>query len=72
MGINRIILAAILSVAGLVSCKGAQDDADIVVRPDNSVAKVSPLFWGTNFLFWIEDDAALADGSIEKSLKELP
>ena len=72
MGINRIILAAILSVAGLVSCKGAQDDADIVVRPDKSVAKVSPLFWGTNFLFWIEDDAALADGSIVKSLKELP
>jgi hypothetical protein len=39
---------------------------------DKKEREINPLFWGTNFLFWIEDDAALADGKIERSLKELP
>jgi len=34
--------------------------------------RVSPLFWGTNFLFWLENDQALQDGKIEQSLKNLP
>lgn len=37
-----------------------------------NVRSINPLFWGANFLFWIEDDAALADEKIENSLKEMP
>jgi len=33
---------------------------------------ISPLFWGTNFLFWIDDKASLQDGLIETSLKNMP
>lgn len=36
------------------------------------IGTVNPLFWGANFLFWIEDDEALLDGKIEESLKKLP
>src|SRR5699024_4504414 len=30
---------------------------------------IQSTFWGTNFLSWIEDDAALADGGIVDQLK---
>jgi hypothetical protein len=42
------------------------------VNIKNSIGVVNPLFWGTNFLFWIEDDAALVDNKIENSLKNMP
>ena len=44
----------------------------INVYPREKLAEVSPLFWGTNFLFWVEDDEALSDGTIENALRELP
>jgi hypothetical protein len=44
----------------------------ILVKPQNEIATVSPLFWGANFLNWIEDDAALADGKLLTALKKLP
>jgi hypothetical protein len=42
------------------------------VNLQESTGKVNPLLWGTNFLFWLEDDQALEDGTIEQSLKNLP
>lgn len=36
------------------------------------IDSINPLFWGTNFLFWIQDHAALQDGTIETSLKNMP
>jgi len=39
---------------------------------NKSIGKVNPLFWGTNFLFWIEDDEALVDKKIENSLINMP
>ena len=67
---RRLLLTALSLLMACASA--AAGGKDIVIRPDRKVAEVSPLFWGTNFLFWIEDDAALADGSLEKSLRELP
>lgn len=43
----------------------------ISVFPTDSVRPINPLFWGANFLFWVEDDASLADGVIEKQLQEM-
>jgi hypothetical protein len=37
-----------------------------------NTGKINPLFWGTNFLFWVEDDASLLDKRIETSLKNMP
>jgi len=42
------------------------------VNINQTAGKINPLFWGTNFLFWIENDAALLDNKIENSLKNLP
>lgn len=53
------------TLAGQGTCR-------IKVDTGKAKAGISDLFWGTNFLYWIEDDEALADGRIEKSLKELP
>lgn len=39
---------------------------------NQTTGKINPLFWGTNFLFWVEDDAALQDKIIETSLKNMP
>jgi hypothetical protein len=47
-------------------------DRSFNVDLNKRTGTVNPLFWGTNFLFWIEDDASLADGRIETSLKNLP
>jgi len=47
-------------------------DRKFSVNMNKTVHKVNPLFWGTNFLFWIEDDAALTDQKIENSLKNMP
>jgi len=44
----------------------------VSIYPKERIAEVSPLFWGTNFLFWADDDAALSDGVIEKALADLP
>ena len=40
--------------------------------PDQRGAKVDPRYWGTNFLFWIEDDTAIADGQIASALERIP
>lgn len=47
-------------------------DITFSANMQEKVGEVNPLFWGTNFLFWIEDDASLADGRIETSLKNMP
>ncbi len=63
-----IILVSLLAnlVPGKISAK------EVLIQANEKIATVSPLFWGTNFLYWIEDDEALADGKIEKALKEMP
>jgi hypothetical protein len=42
----------------------------VVVESDKILAPVSKDFWGSNFLYWIEDDASLADGKLAQLLKE--
>ena len=54
------------------SMSSAEECPEIVIAPDEPIAGVSDLFWGTNFLFWIEDDASLSDGKIEAAMKDLP
>ena len=66
-------LAYTLFALAAASCASIQPrEGCINIYPREKLAEVSPLFWGTNFLFWVEDDEALADGSIEQSLRELP
>jgi len=45
--------------------------ARIQVRPAEQQIAVSPLFFGVNALFWIENDAARADGKIAGLLKDM-
>ena len=52
-------------LAELRSCR-------ITVDTERVIGSVNPLFFGVNALFWIEDDAARADGKIGKYLKEMP
>lgn len=41
----------------------------IVIETQQVLAPVNKDFWGTNFLYWIEDDASLADGKLAHLLK---
>lgn len=43
----------------------------VTVDEDKILSEVSDRFWGTNFLFWIEDDESLSDGKILNGLKGL-
>lgn len=63
------VLIASFAVSGMLS---AQDRYNVKVFPEKEVAAIDGRFWGTNFLYWIEDDEALADGRIGKALRELP
>ena len=42
----------------------------IVIETQQVLAPVNKDFWGTNFLYWIEDDASLADGKLARLLRE--
>lgn len=44
----------------------------ITVNPQKEIAEINTLFWGTNFLYWIEDATTLKDGKILQQLKEMP
>ena len=57
---------------GHVDSNANEIDKTFSVNMHVKVGEVNPLLWGANFLFWIEDDAALADGKIETSMKNLP
>jgi len=37
-----------------------------------TLGKVNPLFFGANFLYWLENKKELADGKIEARVKDLP
>ncbi|MEX2336768.1 MAG: hypothetical protein WD555_05815 [Fulvivirga sp.] len=51
----------------------AQESASdtIIVYTDEEIHPVRDNFWGTNLLFWMDDDASLAKNEIEGGLKEI-
>lgn len=68
---NRGIVFNMLLLLSILILPAQSDAGKITVYSQEKTAKISPLFWGTNFLFWIEDDKALADGQIVKMLKDM-
>jgi len=42
------------------------------VNRTSPIGQMNPLFFGVNTLFWVEDDAALADGEIAGHLRKMP
>jgi hypothetical protein len=74
-GLKKIGMIAFLVFLGLTISQDAPAeivDRNFSVEINNATGIVNPLFWGTNFLYWIEDDAALVDNKIENSLKNMP
>ncbi|MGV3642403.1 MAG: hypothetical protein ACO1NZ_17905, partial [Adhaeribacter sp.] len=45
--------------------------ATITVSANQVLHPIHRDFWGTNFLYWVDDDAALADGKIVDKLKQV-
>ena len=45
--------------------------ASVTIHTNTKLYKIHPDFWGTNLLFWVDDDASLADGQIVKGLKDV-
>lgn len=43
-------------------------ETEIILHTDKALHRVNPSFWGTNFLYWIDDDASLANGKIVSHL----
>lgn len=71
-GEKRFVLF-LIGVAAALFGVGKGGAAEIVVRIDTQhvVAELTPSLWGTNFLFWIDNDAAVASGEAVERLKEL-
>lgn len=44
----------------------------ITVDINKTLAPISKDFWGSNFLYWIEDDESLSNDRLAKLLKEMP
>ena len=42
------------------------------VEPEKVLREIDPLFFGSNFLFMVDDDASLADGKLAERLREVP
>ncbi len=57
-------------VLPLAFVKAQHQSVSITIDTDKSIHKISPHFWGTNFLYWIDDDASLADGTLVSRIKE--
>lgn len=57
--------------AGTDEDLAAFQSARIAVDPTTPGHTVNPLFFGVNSLFWIDDDAARADGKIAAQLKDM-
>jgi hypothetical protein len=47
------------------------NSAVVAIHTDQSLHKIHPDFWGTNLLFWVDDDADLADGQVISGLKDV-
>ncbi|MGV3538687.1 MAG: hypothetical protein ACO1OQ_02690 [Rufibacter sp.] len=43
----------------------------VMIQTQKPIHPIHPDFWGTNFLYWVDDDAALADGKIVARLKDV-
>lgn len=43
----------------------------ITVNIQKVLSSVSPLFWGTNFLYWIDNDKSIADDKLAGLLREI-
>ncbi|HYH56447.1 MAG TPA: hypothetical protein VD772_07540, partial [Anseongella sp.] len=57
--------------AGIAQHRPNQDNVEeIVVDTDRKIHTIRPEFWGTNLLYWLDDDEALADGKIASRIKE--
>ena len=63
-------------LAQLVSIAGARAtdlmSTTVAIDAQSVVGKVSPLFFGANTLFMIDDDRSLADGEVARRLREMP
>ncbi|WP_153042743.1 hypothetical protein [Rufibacter ruber] len=73
---RKIVLIFVGLVAALqakTQQKAGQENtnAQVVVQTQKPLHPIHPDFWGTNFLYWVDDDAALADGKIVQRLKDV-
>lgn len=44
----------------------------ITINTGKTIGQANPLFFGVNVLFWIDDNAAIANGKIGQHLKDMP
>lgn len=64
------ILLLVLTFFSLCLPLYSQLKADnILINIDKKLHSIHPNFWGTNILFWIDDDSSLADGNIASKIK---
>ncbi|MGV3504768.1 MAG: hypothetical protein ACO1O1_13755 [Adhaeribacter sp.] len=69
---KTVLLILFLLGAGAAGAqtKTAFPPTQITVSPGKVLHPIHSDFWGTNFLYWVDDDAALAGGQIAGHLKE--
>jgi hypothetical protein len=58
-----------LSLFYALSCF-SQNTSTITVQTDQKIHEIKPEFWGTNFLYWIDDDSAMANGKVVDQIRK--
>ncbi|MFT4094183.1 MAG: hypothetical protein QM640_11135 [Niabella sp.] len=66
----KIIALCLWLVIPLPFLKAQSQAVKITVQADQPMHQVNPGFWGTNFLYWIDDDASLDRGTLVSRIKE--
>ncbi|MCH5598241.1 hypothetical protein [Niabella ginsengisoli] len=65
--------ATVLALLALWQCymvSAQTAPVKITVQTSESIHPITPAFWGTNFLYWIDDDASFSDGKLATAIKE--
>ena len=69
------LAAAIILVSsscfGQVDGSKGKESAALTVNTEKKIYPIHRDFWGTNFLNWVDDDAALSNGRIANYLEDL-
>ncbi len=73
-GIRLLLVSLILLISrpgiAQVNPGSGVNKFTLTVNADRIIYPIHPDFWGTNFLNWVDDDAALANGKIAAYIKE--
>jgi len=69
---NNVKKQLFIILLGLFSITIFSQSVKITIDINKPISNISNDFWGTNFLYWIEDDKSRANDKLGELLKDMP